>query len=142
MASSTIAGAHGAGKSAAARSVILRDAHSHARQIMLQDAKRRAGGQLWPFYRAAFAYALRLAWGAAKELARQAISTAALSALEEIEDADPTNYGARIDALHVYAATLPPTSDGRRKIMADADDLAMAARLIPFTAMEPAYHAH
>ena len=109
---------------------------------MRHDAKRRAGGQLWASYRAAFAYALRLSWGSAKELARQAISDAALSALEEIEDADPTNTAARIDALRAYADTLPPTSEGRRKIMADADDLAMAARCIPFTAPEPAYHAH
>ena len=124
------------------RSAILRSAHGHARRIMAHEAKLLSRGRLWSGYRAAFAYALRLAWGSAKELARQAISTAALSALEEIEDADPTNYGARIAALHAYADTLPSTSDGRRKIMADADDLAQAARAMMIPAPEPAYHAH
>ena len=126
-------------------SAILRDAHSQARLIMAHEAKLLPRGRMWSSYRAAFGYALRLAWCAAKERARQARANAALSALEEIEAAAvPGNVAARIDALRTFAETMPFTSSGReqrRALLAEADDIAQAARCMMIPALDPACHA-
>ena len=128
MASSTIAGASCVGKSAFDRAEILRDAHAHVRDM------RRYGG-FNGSYRAAFASALRLVWHAAKEAAADAAWEAAQAPI-------PAEVAERIADLRAEAWWQPFTTPGaarHRALMAEADDLAQAARCSMIPAQDTQY---
>ena len=128
------------------RSAILRTAHSWARQAIRQDSFRHIHARRWPSYRAALADALRSAWRSAKARAAREIELAALAAAEEIEAAAmPADVVERVTDLRRFAETMPITATGNRRygaLLAEANDLAAAARCAIITGTGQHAHAH